>query len=341
MIVIKYKLILVALISGICFTLSAGRYAGDFMMIGSGVRALGMGGAFAAIADDGNAIYWNASGISQIKEPEVTLMHAFLYKGLASFDNVSYCQPLPNDVTIGINLTRLTIDDIPKFNESYLIGYNVDERINNSLYHLPGVPDGYLKSTDDLYQFAFSKHLKYNVNLGWLFFAVPVDTHLGANIKYIKRQIGNDRVGTGTGFDLSFMFKTDMSTLFDVDDLGSIRFAFNLQDVGGTEITWSDADNFRKDEVLFNTKVGIAVMQPLESLKSTITCAYDFDYVYQYIGHAGFDWDYDNKANLRLGYYYKNITAGASINVYGVYIDYAAITNTLGLTNRIGLRMNF
>jgi hypothetical protein len=34
-----------------CLTpLFAGRYAGDFMMIGSGVRPLGMGGAFISLA---------------------------------------------------------------------------------------------------------------------------------------------------------------------------------------------------------------------------------------------------------------------------------------------------
>src|SRR5690554_7164204 len=64
----------------LCFTLGlssplyAGRYAGDFMEIGSGVRALGFGGAFTAVANDGSAIYWNASGISQIKRIEVSLM---------------------------------------------------------------------------------------------------------------------------------------------------------------------------------------------------------------------------------------------------------------------------
>lgn len=267
-------------------------------------------------------------------------MHAFLYKGIAAYDNISFCQPLPNEVTIGLNLTRLTIDEIPQFSESYLIGHNVDERINNSLYHLPGIPDGKFKSTDDLFQFAFSKHLHFDLNMGWLFFAVPIDTYYGTNIKYIKRQI-DDKIGTGTGFDLSFLVKTDMASLFDVDELGTISFGANFQDIAGTEITWGETDNFHKDEVLFNTKLGLAVRQPVEKLKSIVTLAYDVNYVYETTSHFGLDWDYDSKANLRLGYYDKNFTAGASIQLYGIYLDYAAITNTLGLTNRVGLRMNF
>jgi hypothetical protein len=321
--------------------LSAGRYAGDFMMIGSGVRPLGMGGAYAAIANDGNAIYWNSSGIAQIRETDITVMRAFLYKGLAAYDNISICQPLPNEVTIGLNLTRLTIDNIPKFNESYLILHsNVDERINNSLYHLPGIPDGTIKSTDDLFQFAFSKHFHYDINMGWLYFTVPLDSYIGANVKYIKRSVG-DKIGTGTGFDLSVLLKTDLAVLLDVDGLGNLIFGSNLQDVSGTEITWGVTENFHKDEILFNTKVGFAVDQPFKSLNSTLTLAYDRDYVYGRVYHVGLDWNYDSRANLRLGYFDGEYSAGASVKVYGVWIDYAAITNTLGLSNRIGLRLNF
>ncbi len=337
----QLKMILTMLVSMACCGLVAGRYAGDYMMIGSGVRPSGMGGAFAAVANDGNAIYWNASGIAQIRETNLTMMHAFLYKGVAAYDNISFCQPLPNEVTIGLNITRLTIDDIPLFSESYLVNHsNVDERINNSLYHLPGDPDGYIKSTDDLFQFAFSKHLHYDINMGWLFFEVPLDAYIGANIKYIKRQI-DETIGTGTGFDLSFLLKTDLSVLLDIDELGELRFATNLQDIAGTEITWGETDNFHKDEILFNTKIGVAIVQPVNKLKSALTVAYDVDYVYDTVSHFGFDWDYNSKANLRFGYYGKNYSVGASVKVYGIYVDYAAITNPLGLTNRIGLRFNF
>lgn len=325
---------------GLSFNLCAGRYAGDFMMIGSGVRPLGMGGAFSAIADDGNAIYWNASGIAQIRESQFTIMHAFLYKGIASYDNITFCQPLPNNVSIGLNLTRLTVDDIPTFSESYLIGHNVDERINNSLYHLPGTPDGYFKSTDDLYQFAFGKHLHYDVNLGWLFFAVPLDVNLGANIKYIKRKI-MEETGNGTGFDLSIMAKSDLSVLFDVDGLGTISYATNFQDIAGTEITWGDKGNTHKDEILFNTKIGVAIEQPIAPLNSKLTVAFDSDYVYKAINHYGLDWSYRDLANFRLGYYDRNYTAGASVKVSVLYLDYALVTNTLGLTNRVGIRFSF
>lgn len=323
----------------VAISLNAGRYAGDYMIIGSGVRAMGMGGAFAALADDGSAVFWNASGISAIRQREATAMHAFLYNGLASYDNITYVQPLPNDVSIGLNLTRLTISKIPYFSEEYLINTSVDERINNSALHLPGVPDGYFSSTDDFYQFAFAKRFSFDANMGWLFFEIPFDVCLGGNVKFIKRKLKNN-YGTGTGIDLSFKVSTDLAVIFDLEELGELDFGMNFQDIAGTDIAW-DTPNKIKDEVLFNTKVGVAVRQPIPALKSKLNLAYDFDYVYDGTAHYGVEWVYNDKAALRVGYYEKHFTTGASINIYDIDLDYALITNPLGLTNRLGLRLRF
>jgi len=309
------------------------------MMIGAGVRPLGMGGAFAAIANDGSAIFWNPSGIAQIRKSEVNLMHAFLYNGLAAYDNINYSQPLPNEVTIGFNITRLTIDDIPYFDEKYLLGTNVDQRINNSTLQLTGIPDGKFRSIDDMYQFAFAKHLRYDANLGWLFFEIPFDFYFGGNIKFIKREVFKN-LGNGTGVDLGMMVKTDLAIVFDYDLLGDIALGANFQDISGTDITWDTATE-HKDEILYNTKLAVAIYQPLPILNSNVILAFDRDYVYGGTNHYGIEWDYANLGSLRAGYYDENFSCGASVNVYGVNLDYALITNPVGLTNRIGLRISF
>ena len=41
-------------------------FAGGLSTSGQGTRALGMGGAFTAVADDGASVYYNPAGISQI-----------------------------------------------------------------------------------------------------------------------------------------------------------------------------------------------------------------------------------------------------------------------------------
>ena len=49
--------------------------------VGSGARALGMGGAFIAVADDATAASWNPGGLIQLERPEVSVVGAFSHRG--------------------------------------------------------------------------------------------------------------------------------------------------------------------------------------------------------------------------------------------------------------------
>ncbi len=318
----------------------AGKYTGDFMYIGAGVRALGMGGAVASIADDPSAIFWNPAGISQIRKTEIEVMHAFLYNSLAYYDNVSICQPLPNDVTIGLNWTRLTIPDIPVFLEDYLIAHpNVAERSSRLDWNLPGIPDSTFTSYDDLFQFSFSKHVRTDLDFGWAFFEVPLDIYFGGNIKYIKREI-LDNLGNGTGFDLALLMRSPLAGLVDITWLGDFSFGVNLQNIGGTNITW-DTSSQHQDEILFNTKLGMSLDQPIPGWNSRLVLAMDTDYVHGKSQYYGMEILYKRLLSLRAGYYQEEYTTGISVNVYDFILDYAFVTNTLGNTNRVGMRFKF
>ncbi len=45
--------------------------------VGSGARAIGMGGAFIGIADDATAASWNPAGLIQLEKPEVSIVGAY------------------------------------------------------------------------------------------------------------------------------------------------------------------------------------------------------------------------------------------------------------------------
>lgn len=51
-----------------------------------GARAIAMGGAFAAVADDASAVYWNPAGLPSVREPRLLLMHyrPFVVEGLST-----------------------------------------------------------------------------------------------------------------------------------------------------------------------------------------------------------------------------------------------------------------
>jgi long-subunit fatty acid transport protein len=48
--------------------------------VGSGARAVGMGGAFIAIADDATAASWNPAGLTQLETPEISVVGAQVFR---------------------------------------------------------------------------------------------------------------------------------------------------------------------------------------------------------------------------------------------------------------------
>ena len=69
----------------------------SFLNIGVGARALGMGGAYTALADDVNAVYWNAAGLSRLENREFTASHAEMYES-TRLDFLAYAQPTSQGV---------------------------------------------------------------------------------------------------------------------------------------------------------------------------------------------------------------------------------------------------
>ncbi|HPK41830.1 MAG TPA: hypothetical protein PKZ69_09405, partial [Candidatus Cloacimonadota bacterium] len=69
--------------------------------------------------------------------------------------------------------------------------------------------------------------------------------------------------------------------------------------------------------------------------------AYDKDFVYDKTDHFGAEFNYKNKAQLRMGVYDGNFAAGVGIALSRVDVDYAFVTNNLGNTNRVGLTYKF
>lgn len=57
--------------------------------VGSGARALGMGGAFIAIADDATAASWNPAGLIQLETPEISVVGSYLYNH-ETYSSASY-----------------------------------------------------------------------------------------------------------------------------------------------------------------------------------------------------------------------------------------------------------
>ncbi len=105
----KIVLLLIILIQPI-LSYSAGSKVMDFLNIGVGARPVGMGGAFVALADDVNAVYWNPAGLGQLRQHEVTFMHDRWLQEIY-YNYLAYALPVKIG-TLGFSFYHLTYGEI-------------------------------------------------------------------------------------------------------------------------------------------------------------------------------------------------------------------------------------
>lgn len=73
---------------------SAGTLGAAFLNIESGSRPVGMGGAFAGLADDVNSLFYNPAGLTSVDYREFTAMQNFWLSGINN-ESVGYAQRVP------------------------------------------------------------------------------------------------------------------------------------------------------------------------------------------------------------------------------------------------------
>src|SRR5207247_11370948 len=90
-----------------------GTTAAKFLSIPVGARAVGMGGAFVAVANDASAMYWNPGGIAGLNKSEAIFTHANWVADI----NINYggvIIPVEGIGTIGVNFTSMTMDEMER-----------------------------------------------------------------------------------------------------------------------------------------------------------------------------------------------------------------------------------
>jgi hypothetical protein len=105
-----------------------GTSAGNFLKIGVGARAVGMGEAFVAVANDPTTIYWNPAGVASIVRREGAVSHVSWPAEIA-YDHIAYVAPVEKlGGSIGIQFGLLHTDieettELNPFGTGRTIGY--------------------------------------------------------------------------------------------------------------------------------------------------------------------------------------------------------------------------
>lgn len=308
------------------------KYGGSFLEIGVGARALGMGSAQVAIANDGSAFYWNPAGTASLGRIQLSGMYADLFNSLENHGYASISLPIFGGAMISASWIRLAVEDIPRYNDADLIR-NSDERINDPATQLTDPSTENFTYADNAYIVTLAKLNRINADLGWQYFEFPIDFSYGINFKMIDTYL-DDKHASGIGIDTGVKFGFGLNDIFDDDRMGKLYFGINVQDLFNTTIKW-DTDSKQQDEIERNWKYGFALSQPLSFMDSQMLFAFDLNSKYGGNAHIGFEVKYKSLFAVRLGNNARNFTAGAGLSYWHFNLDYAYQNHELGNSHRV------
>jgi hypothetical protein len=312
-------LAVVCLALGVFETASAKKFAGEFMAMGGGARALGMGGAFCAVADDASAVYWNPAGMSGLDNRQVLFMHSERFGDLVNYNFAAFTSPTgllgsDREAAFGVALVHLGVDDI-------IITHDLNFEENN------GVPGFQPEEGDRLIYDAASLPREGSNDFALLgSFAVrSAYGRMGGTLKLIYTNSVAGYSSTGIGLDLGFL-KSNLLPKLDV--------GVKLQDITGTYISWSSGTN---EFIAPSVRLGTAYRITSESLRGSFLLTADGHFYFENRNdasqfwverysadlHFGGEMRFQEKVMVRGGFSAGNPTAGAGFRVGFLGFDYA------------------
>ncbi|MFQ5905336.1 MAG: UPF0164 family protein [bacterium] len=316
--------------------ISAGRYAGDFLDIEVGGRALGMGGAFVALANDGSGALFNPAGLAQVQRREISLMHTWLFTGMASHDFASFAAPVGEGLGLGLSVVRLGVEGIPIFPE--LRGMP-DERRQDPQMRPDGEPEGYFGDEEYAGYVTVAKAIGYELGKDIRYVSIPVLVCVGGNLKYVYQSL-MDKTGTGIGIDFGTIVGLKLDNILNRPYLGILSLGISVMDVAGTKITWDHSGS--ADEIPANFRYGASYLHDVPSLQGEVTLSLQVDTKYGQNISFGAEYMLLKRLAVRAGYTGSDLTLGAGVSgPYHSTLDYAFAKHEIDNTHRICLGVWF
>lgn len=295
------------------------KYSGEFLSLGVGARALGMGGAFVGVADDATACFWNPSGLSLLNRRELSFMHAETFGSLLNQDFLAFAFPLQEDSpssAMAFSLQRLGGGGV-KITDLEKKGLDISD-------------------TNRVVLLREESHADYAL---YISYAQRVKPHLlgGASLKLIYRDVVTTSA-LGVGADLSFM----------AQPFSFLSIGVNLTDLTSSFLFY---DNGTTETISPTTKMGLAFNRGISDFHMILAADADVRYEGRksaaqfWVGdlsadmHYGLEVSYQKKLAGRLGLDQGNFTAGAGLWIRQFGLDVAFLSHSeLDNTYRVSLQ---
>lgn len=94
-----------------------GGLPGAYLRIGAGVRGMGTGGAFVAVANDVSAGYWNPAGLGAMTVPEIGGMYSLLSLD-RQYNYAAGAYPLGSFGTFGVSWINFNVGNLTAYNQA-------------------------------------------------------------------------------------------------------------------------------------------------------------------------------------------------------------------------------
>jgi hypothetical protein len=309
---------------------SAGAESSPYLKLPMGARGTGMGEAFTGVADDAEAMYYNAAGLTQIDSAELLLMHDESFAGIR-YEDIGLAVPVD---MLGLNLWGT-------------IGFSYTlVSIENTL-RTEANPDGsYNQAYADQGYYFTSGDSDVSVSYAWQ--ATKLYS-VGATVKFL-----NEKVDTFDGWGVA----ADVGLFANASNLvPGLQAGMTVQNIGTSPTS---------DPLPVNFRVGIAdkLAHPFsdpEDNDDRLTT--DLDFVLPIVpvdgapqvnfGAEYFRWFGHDFCTMRLGYRFPDdlgalagMTVGCGLGMQGggndYSLDYTFVPyGDLGTANRVAINADF
>lgn len=115
------------LASSVAFASGESGLPGEFLNVGVGAKPLAMGGAYTAVADDINALYWNPAGIVTYRSSQIMLQSNPLELG-GAYHYLAYTQPMYSLGSFGVSIANVSSGDLDRVDQNNIVSGSYQAR---------------------------------------------------------------------------------------------------------------------------------------------------------------------------------------------------------------------